>query len=133
VLTNLVGNAVKYSPGGGRVHVEAGVCQGNAGSVWVRVVDEGLGFPPEVAERLFEAFYRVERREHRDIRGTGLGLAIVRRLVERMGGRVWAESDGPGRGARFTFTLPLAPATRLTERPCREPTKSPDDRERSLV
>ncbi len=106
VLTNLVGNARKYSPAGGEVRVTAAGT--GAGMLLVTVADRGLGLPPEALPRLFDPFYRVDAADRREIRGTGLGLAICKQLVELHGGRIWAESDGPGRGARFSFTLPFA-------------------------
>ena len=111
VLTNLLSNARKYSPRGGEIRLEA---RHRDTAVEFAVVDRGLGIPPEAQPRLFEKFYRVDNSDRREIKGTGLGLAICQRIVEAHGGRIWAESDGPGHGARFAFTLPLArpPANR---------------------
>src|SRR5262249_16564328 len=96
VLANLLSNARKYSPPGGAGVVSAGAADG---AVEVAVRDQGLGIPPEVLPRLFESFYRIDSPDRRAIGGTGLGLAICRRIVEAHGGRIWAESEGLGRGS----------------------------------
>jgi signal transduction histidine kinase/HAMP domain-containing protein len=105
VLTNLLSNARKYSPAGGTIRLEARVA---AGALEIAVLDEGLGFPIEELPRLFDRFFRVEGADRHQISGTGLGLAIVKELVEAQHGTVGAYSAGPGKGARFWFTLPLA-------------------------
>ena len=104
VLTNLVDNAIKYSPHGGRI--ELGV---EAGEGYARftVRDEGLGIPLGEQNRIFEKFYRLDPDHRRGISGSGLGLYICRELVRSMNGRIWVDSD-PGKGATFTFELPLA-------------------------
>jgi two-component system, OmpR family, sensor histidine kinase BaeS len=106
VLTNLLSNALRYTPRGGRVSVEV---QTRDGDVLFKVSDTGAGIAPEHLPRVFERFYRVEKSRSREGGGSGLGLAISRALVEAMGGRIWAESEGPGKGATFVFTLPAAP------------------------
>lgn len=110
VLANLIGNAVKYmGEGGGKVTVEArAVREGRNRMVEVAVSDTGIGIAPEHLPRLFERFYRVDPARSRRQGGTGLGLAIVRHIVERHGGRVWAESQ-VGVGTVIRFTLPEAP------------------------
>jgi CheY-like chemotaxis protein len=110
VLSNLLSNARKYSPGGGTVRVAARAADGQ---VTVSVQDEGLGVPPEAQAHLFQKFYRVDNSDRRQIKGTGLGLTISRKIVEAHGGRIWAESAGLGQGSRFSFTMPVAetPAT----------------------
>jgi PAS domain S-box-containing protein len=102
VLSNLVSNAVKYSPDGGTVWV-GGRVDGNGATVYV--ADQGIGIPPEEQARIFDRFHRVETGLHRRTEGTGLGLYLVKAIVEAHGGRVWVES-APGRGSIFMFTLP---------------------------
>jgi len=104
ILMNLIGNALKYSPPEAEVTVS--LAQRN-GEVVVSVADRGEGIAPEELSRLFERYYRAEQgRRHRE--GLGLGLYITRGLVEAHGGRIWAASEGRGRGATFSFTLPVA-------------------------
>jgi PAS domain S-box-containing protein len=102
VLVNLVDNAVKYSPGGGRVELRV---RNGDGSCVIDVVDEGLGIPPGERERIFEKFYRLDPQQTHGVGGSGLGLYICRELVERMEGRLSVESE-PGKGSRFTLELP---------------------------
>jgi PAS domain S-box-containing protein len=102
VLVNLVDNAVKYSPGGGRVELRV---RNGDGSCVIDVVDEGLGIPPGERERIFEKFYRLDPEQTHGVGGSGLGLYIVRELVERMDGRLSVESE-LGKGSRFTLELP---------------------------
>jgi PAS domain S-box-containing protein len=102
VLTNLVGNAIKYSPRGGLIRVGGLV---EPGQVVVTVSDEGVGVPPEEQERIFDRFYRVAGDLGSGTPGVGLGLYLCKAVVEAHGGRIWVESE-PGRGASFIFTLP---------------------------
>jgi signal transduction histidine kinase len=104
VLENLISNAVKYSPEGGIIRV-AGRADGDRAIV--SVSDQGVGVPPEEQDKLFRRFYRVDNRLRRETQGAGLGLFLSKAIVEAQGGRIWVESP-PGRGARFSFTLPLA-------------------------
>ncbi len=101
IISNLVDNAIKYSPDGGAVTVLIG---GEA-EVEVSVRDEGIGIAAEHLSQLFERFYRVDSALSRTTKGAGLGLYICRSLVETHGGRIWVEST-PGRGSVFRFTLP---------------------------
>jgi signal transduction histidine kinase len=103
VMNNLVGNAVKYSPGGGEVVVSA---RRDGGSAVVSVRDEGIGISPEDRAHLFDRFYRGTA-ENSDIKGLGLGLYVTRRIVEAHGGTIDARSR-PGEGSEFFFTLPLS-------------------------
>jgi PAS domain S-box-containing protein len=104
VLTNLLDNAVKYSPDGGRVRIQLR----KAGSrIRFRVEDEGLGIPLAEQTRIFEKFFRLDPNLTRGVGGTGLGLYICRELVYRMHGRIWVASDGR-RGSTFTVELPVA-------------------------
>ena len=104
VLVNLVENAVKYSPNGGRVELELAPVDGR---VRFAVRDRGLGIPPSEHVRIFEKFFRLDPNLSRGVGGTGLGLYISREIVRRMGGRLRVESE-PGRGSTFSFDLPLA-------------------------
>jgi PAS domain S-box-containing protein len=106
VLANLVGNAIKYSPGAGRIEVRL---QPRAGHLRVSVRDEGVGIPQADQQRIFEKFYRVDAKMRHGVSGTGLGLYICRELVRRMGGSIWVESN-EGSGSTFFVELPLASA-----------------------
>ncbi len=126
VLINLVGNALKFTPSGGRVTVTAhqsGYPRGapsphsptaDSGLVEVAVEDTGQGIPPEELEAIFEKFHQVRRDGLGKVQGTGLGLSIAKSLIELHGGRIWVESE-VGRGSRFLFTLPAADAEPLAE------------------
>jgi len=105
VLLNLVDNAIKYSPSGGRIEVSL-----TSVGEWLRfsVRDEGLGIPVGEQERIFEKFYRLDPDQRRGIGGTGLGLYICRELIVSMGGRIWVESE-PGHGTTASFELPAEP------------------------
>jgi signal transduction histidine kinase len=103
VLINLVDNALKFTPRGGRVRVEA---RPGGGVVEVAVVDTGPGIPQEERERVFEKFTQVARRVG-SRRGSGLGLAFCRMAVEAHGGRMWVEAGPGGVGSRFVFTVPV--------------------------
>jgi two-component system phosphate regulon sensor histidine kinase PhoR len=103
ILENLVENAVKYTPSGGRVGVRS--APGPAGAAILEVEDDGPGIASEHLPRIFERFYRVDKARSRELGGTGLGLAIVRHLAEGMGTSVAVASE-PGRGTRFTVTVP---------------------------
>jgi signal transduction histidine kinase len=112
-ITNLVDNAIKYTPKGGEVVVGLSVADGaepgeKDDGRWalVRVSDTGIGIAPEDQVRLFEKFYRVKRRDVQDVPGTGLGLSIVKSIVERHGGTVWVDSE-LDEGSTFTISLPL--------------------------
>lgn len=106
-VSNLVDNAVKYS--GAQVKVLVQVLRSNPRHVAVRVRDNGIGIPPGELNRIFRRFYRVPGRIATRVKGTGLGLFIVRSVAKRHGGRVWAESEGTGRGSTFTLEVPAAP------------------------
>ncbi len=108
-LFNLVQNAVKYSPNGGEVLVAGELVGSNA--VIVRVIDHGGGIAPGEEERIFERFHRSDNRLSRSTAGVGLGLYIARSVVEGHGGRIWAESGGPGQGSIFTLLLPVGEAS----------------------
>jgi signal transduction histidine kinase len=100
---NLIDNAVKYSPNGGRIELRL---ERSNGYVQIAVKDEGLGIPPAEQDHIFEKFYRLDPDMARGVGGTGLGLYICRELAERMGGRVRVTSL-PGAGSTFFFELPV--------------------------
>ncbi|HEY7510145.1 MAG TPA: ATP-binding protein [Vicinamibacteria bacterium] len=106
VLQNLVENAVKYTPAGGRIEVSSAA--GPAGSAVFTVADNGPGIAAEHLPRIFERFYRVDKARSRDLGGTGLGLSIVKHLAEGMRASVSVESQ-PGLGTRFTVSVPAGP------------------------
>jgi len=103
VLLNLLSNATKFTPDGGRLKIEA-VREGD----WcqVSVVDNGTGIKKEDQERIFEPFSQLDTTPAKESSGTGLGLAIVKKIIEKHGGQVWVESEYE-KGSRFTFTLPI--------------------------
>jgi PAS domain S-box-containing protein len=105
VLLNLLDNAIKYSPSGGRIEVGLAPV---GDRLRFTVMDEGLGIPMGEQERIFDKFYRLDPDQRRGIGGTGLGLYICRELVRSMHGRIWVESV-PGKGTTFTFELPAEP------------------------
>jgi signal transduction histidine kinase len=106
VLTNLVGNALQYTPEGGDVSITA-FDQGD--EIKVSVIDTGIGVPAEHLPNLFTRFYRADKSRSRQAGGgSGIGLTIARHLVEAHGGRIWVESEGEGKGSNFAFTLKTA-------------------------
>jgi signal transduction histidine kinase len=110
-LTNLLENAIEFTPAGGRVGVETWRHGGEAG---VTVRDDGPGIPVPARAHLFDRFYRVDPARGRDLGGSGLGLAICREIAEAHGGRVWVEGD-EGPGSAFSLALPAAPAPAVDE------------------
>jgi signal transduction histidine kinase len=104
IVSNLVNNAVKYSPDGGKVTLST---RGEGGFALVSVADTGLGIPPDEIGHVFERFRRVRSGAAQSIPGTGLGLTIVKQIVEMHGGKIWVES-AVGHGSAFHFTIPLA-------------------------
>jgi len=105
VVSNLVNNAVKYSPDGGTVTLSS---RSDGGFALVSIADTGLGIPPDEIGHVFERFRRVRSGAAQSIPGTGLGLTIVKQIVEMHGGKIWVES-AVGHGSAFHFTIPLAP------------------------
>ncbi len=103
ILINLLDNAIKYTPEGGRVTVSA--VEKDLKDIQFSIEDNGIGIPKEDLSRIFERFYRVDKGRSNELGGTGLGLSIVKHLVQAHGGRVWAESQ-MGKGSTFYFTLP---------------------------
>ena len=106
MITNLLSNAIKFTAPGGRVTLAASAAAGAGGWVDVAVRDTGVGVAAADMERLFKPFEQLGNRPKQNHQGTGLGLALTRRLVELHGGRIRAESPGPGQGATFTLVLP---------------------------
>jgi PAS domain S-box-containing protein len=125
VLQNLLNNAAKYTPPGGKIELDA---EREDGQVRIRVKDNGVGIPADMLTRVFEMFTQVDRRIERSSGGLGIGLTLVRRLVELHGGRVEAFSEGPGRGSEFVVHLPIATAAvarhAVAEEPLPEPSRS---------
>jgi signal transduction histidine kinase/DNA-binding response OmpR family regulator len=113
ILYNLLSNAVKFTPKGGRIEVD---CFESENQVCLSVTDTGVGIRQEDQKVVFEEFRQVEGSRHEVNEGTGLGLAITKRLVEQQGGKISLTSE-PGKGSRFTFTLPVGNTSRT------EPTK----------
>jgi two-component system sensor histidine kinase SenX3 len=105
-VSNLLDNAVKYSEK--EVHLSVEVATLDNKRVAVRIADKGIGIPAAQLKRIFRRFYRVPGRVMSRVKGTGLGLFIVRSVIEKHGGRVFAESEGPGQGSTFTIQLPRA-------------------------
>ena len=103
-MVNLLDNAIKYTPDGGKIVVTA--CR-EADEIKFIVKDSGIGIPVEDLPRIFERFYRIDKARARSISGTGLGLAIVKQLVDGLGGTIEVESK-PDAGTTFVFTLPAA-------------------------
>jgi two-component system phosphate regulon sensor histidine kinase PhoR len=106
ILTNLLDNAIKYTPANGTITVSAHLSPTSPDAMEITVRDTGLGIPEEDLPRLFERFYRVDKARSRELGGTGLGLAIVKHLAKSMGGDVGVRSR-IGEGSTFWFTLPL--------------------------
>ncbi|WP_457350328.1 GAF domain-containing protein [Roseateles sp. P5_D6] len=120
ILLNLLSNAVKFTEAGSiTVEVEAASLDVGV-ELRFLVRDTGIGLGAEALARLFQSFSQADASTSRKYGGTGLGLAISRRMAELMGGRMWAESDGPGRGARFGFTLRATVAADLVPSPRRQ-------------
>jgi two-component system phosphate regulon sensor histidine kinase PhoR len=103
VLVNLLDNAIKYTPEGGRIRISA--IEKDPGEIQFLIEDNGIGIPREDLPRIFERFYRVDKGRSQELGGTGLGLSIVKHLVQAHGGKVWVDSQ-LGKGSTFYFTLP---------------------------
>jgi two-component system sensor histidine kinase BaeS len=106
VLMNLLSNAYQYTPTGGEVHVQVDL---KGDKVVISIQDNGIGISAEHISQLFTRFYRVDKSRSRQAGGgSGIGLTIAKHLVEAHGGRIWVESEGPGMGSTFSFTLPTS-------------------------
>ncbi len=106
-MTNLLINAAKYTPDGGKIALTV-AADAKRERLVISVRDSGLGMTPEMLTRAFDIFVQADESEDRREGGLGIGLNIVRRIIELHGGRVSAQSDGPNRGSTFTIELPLA-------------------------
>jgi len=105
ILTNLTGNALQYTPEGGKITI---VAKRLNGEVKISIHDTGIGIPAEHLSHIFDRFYRVDKsRSRQSGGGSGIGLTIARALVEAHRGQIWVESAGDGQGSTFTFTLPV--------------------------
>lgn len=115
VVFNLIGNAIKFTPEGGKVLVKCELAEFsssdpvNAGMLQLSVTDSGIGVALDDQERIFKSFEQADSSLARQHEGTGLGLPLSRRLIEMHGGRLWMESEGEGKGSTFTFEVPLEP------------------------
>ena len=124
VLYNLLANATKFTPDGGKIEIVAGLCEAgevnlsadgdgplNQDAKWVKISisDTGIGIEPENLERIFNSFEQVDGSRTRKFQGTGLGLSLAKKMVERHGGGIRAQSEGLGHGAVFTVLLPAKP------------------------
>jgi signal transduction histidine kinase len=105
LVINLIDNACKYSPQGGAVEL---ILKQDGSHARLRVVDEGIGIPKTEFDRIFERFYRIDRKDMLQTGGTGLGLYIVKETIEDYSGKVSVESQGTGKGAIFTVEIPIA-------------------------
>ncbi|HTL30568.1 MAG TPA: ATP-binding protein [Tepidisphaeraceae bacterium] len=131
VFNNLLTNAVKYTPSGGKIWVTV---EAPNGEVSLRFKDNGIGMTPELLPRVFELFTQADRSLDRAQGGMGIGLTLVRSLVEMHGGRVHAHSEGPGRGSEFTITLPRSAASAEAPRIEHPPvTRAESDRNRRIL
>jgi signal transduction histidine kinase len=101
---NVLDNAIKYS--GDNVDVRVRLAMPDEKRIVLSVQDHGVGIPPDDVKRIFKRFYRVTHRSLTHVKGTGLGLFIVKAIAEKHGGKVFAESDGEGRGTTLTMELP---------------------------
>jgi two-component system phosphate regulon sensor histidine kinase PhoR len=104
VLDNLLGNALKFTPSGGMVQIA--VKKGD-NRMEVTVADTGIGIEAKYLSKIFERFYQIDSSYTRSVGGIGMGLAIAKEVVEAHGGKIWTESEGPGRGTKIVFTLPI--------------------------
>jgi signal transduction histidine kinase len=102
VLINLIGNAMKFTPAGGKININARRL--NDGTAQVDISDTGCGIATEDLEAIFEEFYRVENTINQKVRGTGLGLALVKRIIKAHQGKIWVKS-AVGSGSTFSFTI----------------------------
>ncbi len=125
ILTILLDNAIKFTPAGGKVDVQASVQKNDEGMLLVEVSDTGCGISAEASEHIFEHLYQVTDPGHSGRKGLGLGLHIARELVSRQGGEIWVTSE-PHKGSHFFFTLPIF-SLKVLISPILDQEKKPDD------
>ncbi|MGB6064794.1 MAG: PAS domain-containing sensor histidine kinase [Desulfomonilaceae bacterium] len=113
IVFNLLSNAAKFTPDGGRIELSAWK---EGSELIVSVSDNGIGLKPKDLEHIFVAFEQLDSSYARRQQGTGLGLTLAQSLVELHGGRIWAESEGEGKGSKFTFAIPIIAASGISER-----------------
>ena len=101
LMNNLISNAIKYSPDGGKITLKTKV---EKNKITFSIKDDGVGMTKEQVEKIFDEFYKTDKSRH-DFNSTGLGLSICKRIVEKHKGKMWVESSGPGKGSTFYFTL----------------------------
>lgn len=104
VLTNLVGNALQYTPSGGKVTI---FVRREPSDLLFSVMDSGIGISADQIPLIFNRFYRTDKSRTRTSGGSGIGLTIAKALVKAHGGKIWAESMGEGQGSTFSFLIPL--------------------------
>jgi len=116
VLTNLLGNAIKFTPEKGSITLDARLVKEEEGvcTLQIGVTDTGIGISPEQQEKLFQSFEQAETNTTRKYGGTGLGLAISKSIVEMMGGKIWITSE-VGKGSTFAFTIQMKRASEITD------------------
>ena len=108
VLSNLIGNAIKFTPPGGSIRIDVGPRADHVDQLLFAISDTGIGIPISKQKVIFESFRQVDNSTTRSYGGTGLGLAICAKLLELMGGEIWVEST-PQKGSTFYFTLAIDP------------------------
>jgi signal transduction histidine kinase len=104
-FSNVFGNAIKFTPRGRKIKVEVAE---EKGFISVSVIDGGIGISKEYLEKIFEKFFQIDSALTRVVGGAGMGLSIAKEIIEKHGGRIWAESEGVGKGAKLMFNLPRA-------------------------
>ncbi len=117
-FVNLINNAIRFTPAGGKITISAAQKGGN---ILVSIRDNGIGIAPDQLTKIFQEFYQVEHHTTRRFGGLGIGLTIAKGLIETQGGRIWAESDGLEKGATFRVLLPPAGTSSLASSPYSQP------------
>jgi signal transduction histidine kinase len=121
VIANLLSNAIRHTPAGGRVEVKTDWLSANE-RIRLQVIDTGNGLAPEYHQKVFDKFEQVRlKREGVAVGSSGLGLAFCKMAVEAHGGKIWVESEGEGKGATFQFTLPVKPPAKGQARSLHSP------------